>query len=98
MTFRWWQMQSSGQVQIVRAMAERRKFIWPWSVARSRATAHRQYTTIKALNGDWIKDKKIKILGQWALRPNPELPACPASSIWRRRRRQGCAPPRAGAS
>jgi len=23
------------------------------------------YTTIKALNGDWIKDKKIKILAQW---------------------------------
>jgi tripartite-type tricarboxylate transporter receptor subunit TctC len=36
------------------------------------------YTTIKALNGDWIKDKKIKILAQWALRPNPELPGVPS--------------------
>jgi tripartite-type tricarboxylate transporter receptor subunit TctC len=36
------------------------------------------YTTIKALNGDWIKDKKIKILAQWALRSNPELPGVPS--------------------
>jgi len=36
------------------------------------------YTTIKALNADWIKDKKIKILAQWALRPNPELPGVPS--------------------
>jgi tripartite-type tricarboxylate transporter receptor subunit TctC len=36
------------------------------------------YTTIKALNGDWIRDKKIKILAQWALRPNPELPGVPS--------------------
>jgi len=36
------------------------------------------YTTIKALNGDWIKDKKIKIIAQWALRPNPELPGVPS--------------------
>jgi tripartite-type tricarboxylate transporter receptor subunit TctC len=36
------------------------------------------YTTIKALNSDWIKDKKIKIIAQWALRPNPELPGVPS--------------------
>jgi tripartite-type tricarboxylate transporter receptor subunit TctC len=36
------------------------------------------YTTIKALNGDWIKDKKIKIIAQWALRPNPDLPGVPS--------------------
>jgi tripartite-type tricarboxylate transporter receptor subunit TctC len=36
------------------------------------------YTTVKALNGDWIKDKKIKIVAQWALRPNPELPGVPS--------------------
>ncbi len=36
------------------------------------------YTTIKALNADWIKDKKIKILAQWALRPNPDLPGVPS--------------------
>jgi tripartite-type tricarboxylate transporter receptor subunit TctC len=36
------------------------------------------FTTIKALNADWIKDKKIKIIAQWALRPNPELPGVPS--------------------
>jgi tripartite-type tricarboxylate transporter receptor subunit TctC len=36
------------------------------------------YTTLKALNGDWIKDKKVKIIAQWALRPNPELPGVPS--------------------
>jgi tripartite-type tricarboxylate transporter receptor subunit TctC len=36
------------------------------------------YTTIKALNSDWIKDKKIKIIAQWALRPDPELPGVPS--------------------
>jgi tripartite-type tricarboxylate transporter receptor subunit TctC len=35
-------------------------------------------TTLKALNGDWIKDKKVKIIAQWALRPNPELPGVPS--------------------
>lgn len=37
------------------------------------------WTTIKALNADWIKDKKIKIIAQWALRPNPELPGVPSA-------------------
>ena len=36
------------------------------------------WSTIKALNADWIKDKKIKIIAQWALRPNPELPGVPS--------------------
>jgi tripartite-type tricarboxylate transporter receptor subunit TctC len=36
------------------------------------------WTTLKALNADWIKDKKIKIIAQWALRPNPELPNVPS--------------------
>lgn len=36
------------------------------------------YTTLKALNGDWIKDKKVKIIAQWALRPNPDLPGVPS--------------------
>lgn len=31
-------------------------------------------TTLKAIKGDWIKDKKVKIIAQWALRPNPDLP------------------------
>ncbi|MEA2986147.1 MAG: hypothetical protein QOD94_2401 [Alphaproteobacteria bacterium] len=35
-------------------------------------------TTLKALNADWIKDKKVKIIAQWALRPNPELPNVPS--------------------
>ena len=36
-------------------------------------------TTLKgALNADWIKDKKIKIIAQWAPRPNPELPNVPS--------------------
>ena len=36
------------------------------------------WTTLKALNADWIKEKKIKIIAQWALRPNPELPNVPS--------------------
>jgi tripartite-type tricarboxylate transporter receptor subunit TctC len=36
------------------------------------------WTTLKALNSDWIKDKKVKIIAQWALRPNPELPGVPS--------------------
>ena len=36
------------------------------------------YTTVKALNSDWLRDKKIKIIAQWALRPNPELPGVPS--------------------
>ena len=36
------------------------------------------FTTLKALKGDWIKDKKVKIIAQWALRPNPELPGVPS--------------------
>jgi len=36
------------------------------------------WTTLKALNADWIKDKKVKIIAQWALRPNPDLPGVPS--------------------
>jgi len=35
-------------------------------------------TTLKAISGDWIKDKKVKIIAQWALRPNPDLPGVPS--------------------
>ena len=34
-------------------------------------------TTLKATKGEWIQDKKVKIIAQWALRPNPELPNVP---------------------
>jgi tripartite-type tricarboxylate transporter receptor subunit TctC len=32
------------------------------------------WSTLKALSEPWIKDKKIRILAQWALRKHPELP------------------------
>jgi tripartite-type tricarboxylate transporter receptor subunit TctC len=35
------------------------------------------WSTLKAIAGDWIKDKKIRILAQWGLRKHPELPDVP---------------------
>jgi tripartite-type tricarboxylate transporter receptor subunit TctC len=35
------------------------------------------WTTLKTLSSDWLKDGKIKLIAQWALRPNPELPGVP---------------------
>jgi tripartite-type tricarboxylate transporter receptor subunit TctC len=35
------------------------------------------WTTLKTLSSAWLADKKIKIIAQWALRPNPELPGVP---------------------
>jgi tripartite-type tricarboxylate transporter receptor subunit TctC len=35
------------------------------------------WTTLKTLSSDWLKDGKIKVIAQWALRPNPELPGVP---------------------
>src|SRR5262249_23836725 len=35
------------------------------------------WTTVRSLNPSWITEKKIKILAQWALRPNPELASLP---------------------
>jgi tripartite-type tricarboxylate transporter receptor subunit TctC len=35
------------------------------------------WTTLKTLSSEWLKDGKIKIIAQWALRPNPELPGVP---------------------
>ncbi len=35
------------------------------------------WTTLKTLSSDWLAEKKIKIIAQWALRPNPELPGVP---------------------
>jgi hypothetical protein len=35
------------------------------------------WTTVKTLQSRWLEEKKIKIVAQWALRPNPELPGVP---------------------
>jgi tripartite-type tricarboxylate transporter receptor subunit TctC len=35
------------------------------------------WTTLKTLSSNWLADKKIKIIAQWALRKNPELPGIP---------------------
>ena len=35
------------------------------------------WTTLKTLSAAWLAEKKIKIIAQWALRPNPELPDVP---------------------
>jgi tripartite-type tricarboxylate transporter receptor subunit TctC len=35
------------------------------------------WTTLKTLSSAWLADQKIKIIAQWALRPNAELPDIP---------------------
>ena len=35
------------------------------------------WTTLKTLSSAWLADRKIKIIAQWALRPNPELADVP---------------------
>jgi len=35
------------------------------------------WTTLKTLSSDWLKDGRIRVIAQWALRPNPELPGVP---------------------
>jgi tripartite-type tricarboxylate transporter receptor subunit TctC len=35
------------------------------------------WSTLKAISEQWIKDKKIRILAQWSLRKHPELPDVP---------------------
>jgi len=35
------------------------------------------WTTLKTLSSAWLADKKIKVIAQWALRPNPELADVP---------------------
>ena len=35
------------------------------------------WSTVKAIAGNWVTDRKIRILTQWALRKNPELPDVP---------------------
>jgi tripartite-type tricarboxylate transporter receptor subunit TctC len=35
------------------------------------------WSTLKAISERWIKEKKVRILAQWALRKHPELPDVP---------------------
>src|SRR5262247_972048 len=35
------------------------------------------WSTLKALNANWIDEKKVKVLAQWALKKHPELPDVP---------------------
>jgi tripartite-type tricarboxylate transporter receptor subunit TctC len=35
------------------------------------------WSTLKAINTDWITDNKIRILAQWALQKSPDLPEVP---------------------
>ena len=35
------------------------------------------WSTLKAISEQWIKEKKIRILAQWALRKHPEMPDVP---------------------
>jgi tripartite-type tricarboxylate transporter receptor subunit TctC len=35
------------------------------------------WSTLKALNPDWIRDKKVRVLVQWGLNKHPELPDVP---------------------
>jgi tripartite-type tricarboxylate transporter receptor subunit TctC len=35
------------------------------------------WTSVKTLSSQWLADKKIKVIAQWALRPNTELPGVP---------------------
>jgi tripartite-type tricarboxylate transporter receptor subunit TctC len=35
------------------------------------------WSTLKAINQNWVTEKKIRFLAQWALRKNPEMPDVP---------------------
>lgn len=35
------------------------------------------WSTLKAINANWISEKKVRMLAQWALTPNPELAGVP---------------------
>jgi tripartite-type tricarboxylate transporter receptor subunit TctC len=36
------------------------------------------WTSLKALKSNWLAEKKIKVIAQWSLRKNPELPDVPS--------------------
>ena len=46
------------------------------------------WSTLKAINTNWINEKKIRILAQWALRKNPELADAPLALDTRPDRRR----------
>jgi tripartite-type tricarboxylate transporter receptor subunit TctC len=35
------------------------------------------WTTLLSLNGSWVKEKKVNVIAQWALRKHPDLPTVP---------------------
>jgi tripartite-type tricarboxylate transporter receptor subunit TctC len=35
------------------------------------------WSTLKALNSDWVENRQVKLISQWALKRNPELPDVP---------------------
>jgi tripartite-type tricarboxylate transporter receptor subunit TctC len=35
------------------------------------------WTTLLSLNGSWVKEKKVNVLAQWALKKHPDLPDVP---------------------
>jgi hypothetical protein len=35
------------------------------------------WSTLKALGADWLRDKKVKVVAQWGLTPHPELAGIP---------------------
>ena len=63
-----------------RLRAHRRRSISRWRAARSTARSP-HWSTLSALNSQWLNEKKIQIIAQWALRTNPDLPACRSASI-----------------
>ncbi len=40
-------------------------------------SAATSWSTVKAITGDWLKEKKISVIGQFALKKHPELPDVP---------------------
>jgi tripartite-type tricarboxylate transporter receptor subunit TctC len=35
------------------------------------------WTTLNVLNGDWLEQKKVRVIAQWALKKHPDLPDVP---------------------
>jgi tripartite-type tricarboxylate transporter receptor subunit TctC len=36
------------------------------------------WTTLKAINSNWLQEKKIKVIAQWGMRKHPDLPDVPS--------------------
>jgi len=47
-----------------------------WSVARVEGNGATNWSTVKTINANWVAEKKIKVLAQWALRRNPRTSQC----------------------